>query len=200
MPPEVQALVNSVWGWARFWFLPRLWSALLIAFVAYLLVRWLDGRWVSWLRPALIGARDRSAAQSVWRQVRLLALPRFAARLFISLGAAWLIAERFQVPREVILSVLLMALIAILWAMRHLLSDVFAGYALVIDDVLAEGDWLSCSLGEGVVERVTWFGVHLRTNNGTQVVLPHRALRGTVLKVRRQTESAQVLPTAQQRR
>ncbi len=191
MPPEFQAWLTSAVGWGRFWLLPRLGSALLIALVTFLLIRWVEGQWVSWLRPLLLGARDRSPSQAVWRQVRLLALPRTLTRLFLILAAAWLIAERFQVPREVIFGLLLLALITTLWVMRHLFTDLAAGYALIMDDVLSEGDWLSCSLGEGTVERITWFAVQLRTNDGTQLIVPHRALRGTVLKVRRQAPNLQ---------
>ncbi|MFA0752518.1 MAG: hypothetical protein IMHGJWDQ_000272 [Candidatus Fervidibacter sp.] len=185
MPPELQAFLFSSVGWVRFWLLPRLMSAALIAFAAYLFIRWLDGRWQSWLRPILIGARDRSAVQTVWRQTRLLALPRTFSRIVVFLAALWLIAERFQVPNQVIAGMLLFALFVVLWAFRHLFADLSAGYVLVLEDTLSEGDWVSSSFGEGMVERIGWFAVHLRTNNGTQIVIPHRALASTALKVHR---------------
>lgn len=185
MPPELQAVLVNFIGWFRFWFIPRLWSAVVIAFVACLLVRWLDGRWHSWLRPVLISARDRSASQSVWRQVRILALPRTLTRIVVAILAGWMIFERFGVPREIILWGLTIAVVAVLWAMRHLLSDLTAGYSLVLDDTLAEGDRVSSPLGEGVVERISWFAVYLRTDDGTLMVIPHRAMRGSVVKVRR---------------
>lgn len=189
MPPELQMLLTSIFGWFRFWLLPRLWSAVVIAFVAYLLIRWLDGRWHSWLRPVLISARDRSASQSVWRQVRILALPRTLTRIVIAILASWMIFERFGVPREIILWGLTIAVASFLWGMRHLFSDLTAGYSLVLDDALAEGDQISSPLGEGVVERISWFAVYLRTNDKTLVVIPHRAMRSSVIKVRRLTST-----------
>ncbi len=187
MPPELQLLLTNISGWFRFWFLPRLWSAVVIAFVAYLLVRWLDGRWHSWLRPVLVSGRDRSASQSVWRQVRILALPRILTRIVIAILAGWMIFERFGVTREIILWGLTIVVASFLWAMRHLFSDLTAGYSLVLDDTLAEGDQISSPLGEGVVERISWFAVYLRNNDGTLVVIPHRAIRGSVIKIRRPT-------------
>ncbi len=189
MPPELQMLLTSIFGWFRFWLLPRLWSAVVIAFVAYLLIRWLDGRWHSWLRPVLISARDRSASQSVWRQVRILALPRTLTRIVIAILASWMMFERFGVPREIILWGLTIAVASFLWGMRHLFSDLTAGYSLVLDDALAEGDQISSPLGEGVVERISWFAVYLRTNDKTLVVIPHRAMRSSVIKVRRLTST-----------
>ncbi len=190
MPPELQLLLTNILGWFRFWFLPRLWSAAVIAFVAYLLARWLDGRWHSWLRSVLISARDRSASQSVWRQVRILALPRTLTRIVLTVLAGWMIFERFGVPREIILWALTIVVAAVLWAMRHLLSDLTAGYSLVLDDALAEGDQISSPLGEGVVERISWFAVYLRTDGGTLIVIPHRAIRGSVIKVHRSETTA----------
>lgn len=189
MPPELQLLLTNISGWFRFWFLPRLWSAVVIAFVAYLLVRWLDGRWHSWLRPVLVSGRDRSASQSVWRQVRILALPRILTRIVIAILAGWMIFERFGVTREIILWGLTIVVASFLWAMRHLFSDLIAGYSLVLDDTLAEGDQISLPLGEGVVERISWFAVYLRNNDGTLVVIPHRAIRGSVIKIRRPTST-----------
>jgi len=189
MPPELQLLLTNISGWFRFWFLPRLWSAVVIAFVAYLLVRWLDGRWHSWLRPVLVSGRDRSASQSVWRQVRILALPRILTRIVIAILAGWMIFERFGVTREIILWGLTIVVASFLWVMRHLFSDLIAGYSLVLDDTLAEGDQISSPLGEGVVERISWFAVYLRNNDGTLVVIPHRAIRGSVIKIRRPTST-----------
>jgi len=150
-----------------------------------LLSRWFDGMWHKWLRPALISSRERSASQSVWRQVRILSLPRFLTRVTLSLIAGWMIAERFGVPREIVLWGLTIVIAATLWCIRHLLSDLVAGYSLVLDDALAEGDQISSPLGEGVVERISWFAVYLRSNDGVQIVIPHRAIRGNVIKVRR---------------
>lgn len=193
MPPEVQLLLTNILGWLRFWLLPRLWSAVVIAFVAYLLARWLDGRWHSWLRSVLISARDRSASQSVWRQVRILALPRTLTRIVLIVLAGWMIFERFGIPREIILWGLTITVASFLWAMRHLLSDLTAGYSLVLDDTLAEEDQISSPLGEGIVERISWFAVYLRTNDGTLIVIPHRAMRGSVIKVRRPTSATKVM-------
>lgn len=190
MPPELQLFLTNILGWFRFWFLPRVWSSAVIAFVAYLLVRWLDGRWHSWLRPVLVSGRDRSASQSVWRQVRILTLPRTLTRIVATVLAGWMIFERFGAPREVILWGLTIAVATVLLATRHLLSDLTAGYSLVLDDTLAEGDQISTQLGEGVVERISWFAVYLRTDGGNLIVIPHRAMRSSVIKVRRPTSPA----------
>lgn len=189
MTLELQLLLTNLWGWFRFWLLPKLWSAVIVVFVAYLLVRWLDGRWYNWLRPILISARNRSASQSVWRQVRILSLPRTLTRIVVAILAGWVIFERFGVPREVILWGLTVVVASFLWGMRHLFSDLTAGYSLVLDDTLAEGDQISSPLGEGVVERISWFAVYLRTDEGTLVVIPHRAVKNTVIKVRRLTSN-----------
>jgi len=191
MPSDLQAMLQplllNLVGWFRFWLLPRLWSAAIILFVAYLLSRWFDSMWHKWLRPALISSRDRSASQSVWRQVRILTLPRTLTRIVIFTVAGWMIAERFGVPREIVLWGLTIIVAATLWCIRHLLSDLVAGYSLVLDDILAEGDQISSPLGEGVVERISWFAVYLRGNDGVQIIIPHRAMRGNVIRVRRPT-------------
>jgi len=199
MAPDLQSMLQplllNLIGWFRFWFLPRLLSAVVIIFAAYLLSRWFDGMWHKWLRPVLVSSRDRSASQSVWRQIRLLSLPRTLTRIALFLLAGWMIAERFGVPREIVLWGLTIVIAATLWCMRHLLSDLIAGYSLVLDDTLAEGDQISSPLGEGIVERISWFAVYLRSNDGVQIVIPHRAIRGNVIKVRRPTSN--VKTTAQ---
>jgi small-conductance mechanosensitive channel len=191
MPPDLQAMLQplllNIVGWFRFWFLPRLLSAAVIIFIAYLLSRWFDGMWHKWLHPILVSSRDRSASQSVWRQVRILALPRTLTRIALFLIAGWMIAERFGAPREIILWGLTIIVAATLWSIRHLLSDLVAGYSLVLDDTLAEGDQISSPLGEGTVERISWFAIYLRGNNGVQIVIPHRAMRGNIIKVRQPT-------------
>lgn len=194
MPPELNLLLTSVFGWFRFWLLPRLWSALVIALFAYFLIRWFDGRWHNWLHPLLIASRERSASQSVWRQVRILALPKTLTRIFVWVVVFWLILERFEFPREIILWGLTIIVASTLWAMRHLLFDLTEGYSLVLDDALAEGDQISSPFGEGVVERISWFALYLRTNDGTQIVVPHRNLRGNVIKVRRSPSVTKTLP------
>ncbi|MCS7264556.1 MAG: mechanosensitive ion channel family protein [Armatimonadetes bacterium] len=185
MPPELQFLLMNALGWLRFWLLPRLWSVAIIAFVAYLLIRWLDGRWYSWLRPILLSSRERSPSQSVWRQVRILALPRTLTRIVVWIITFWLILERFGVPREIILWGLTIVVISVLWSIRHLISDLTSGYSLILDDAIVEGDQISSAFGEGIVERVSWFAVHLRASNGTQIIVPHRAITGNIIKVRR---------------
>jgi small-conductance mechanosensitive channel len=191
MTPDLQAIMQplllNLVGWFRFWFLPRLLSAAVIIFAAYLLSRWLDGMWHKWLRPVLVSSRDRSASQSVWRQARILALPRTLTRIVIFTVAGWIIAERFGAPREIVLWGLTIIVAAILWSIRHLLSDLVAGYSLVLDDALAEGDQISSPLGEGRVERISWFAVYLRGNDGVQIVIPHRAMRGNAIKILRST-------------
>ncbi len=189
MPPDLQAMLQplllNIVGWFRFWFLPRVLSSAFIIFVAYFLSRWFDGMWHKWLRPVLVSSRDRSASQSVWRQVRILTLPRTLTRVVIFTVAGWMIAERFEVSREIVLWGLTIVVAATLWCIRHLLLDLVSGYSLVLDDTLAEGDQISSPLGEGVVERISWFAVYLRGNDGVQIVIPHRAMRGNVIKVRR---------------
>jgi small-conductance mechanosensitive channel len=107
-----------------------------------------------------------------------------------------MIAERFGVPREIVLWGLTIIVAATLWCIRHLLSDLVAGYSLVLDDALAEGDQISSPLGEGVVERISWFAVYLRNNDGVQIVIPHRAMRGNVIRVRRRTSDVKATQQA----
>ncbi|MFA0747547.1 mechanosensitive ion channel domain-containing protein [Fervidibacter sp.] len=200
MAPDLQSMLQplllNLVGWLRFWFLPRFLSAAVIIFIAYLLSRWFDGMWHKWLRPVLVSSRDRSASQSVWRQIRILSLPRTLTRVVLFLIAGWMIAERFGVPREIVLWGLTIFVAATLWCIRHLLSDLVAGYSLVLDDALAEGDQISSPLGEGVVERISWFAVYLRSNDGVQIVIPHRAMRGNVIRVRRRTSDVKATQQA----
>ncbi|MCS7192494.1 MAG: mechanosensitive ion channel family protein [Armatimonadetes bacterium] len=194
MPTELQLFLTNAIGWLRFWLLPKLWSAIIIAFFAYLLIRWLDGRWHSWLRPALTSTnKNRSASQSVWRQVRILALPRAITRIAVIALAGWMILEGFGAPREIILWGLTIIVVSVLWAIRHLLSDLTAGYSLIFDDTLAEGDQISSSFGEGVVERISWFAVYLRTKDGTQIVIPHKALMSNVFKIHRSPSTTRTI-------
>jgi len=200
MAPDLQSMLQplllNLVGWLRFWFLPRFLSAAVIIFIAYLLSRWFDGMWHKWLRPVLVSSRDRSASQSVWRQIRILSLPRTLTRVVLFLIAGWMIAERFGVPREIVLWGLTIIVAATLWCIGHLLSDLVAGYSLVLDDALAEGDQISSPLGEGVVERISWFAVYLRSNDGVQIVIPHRAMRGNVIRVRRRTSDVKATQQA----
>lgn len=181
----LQPLLSAVLGWSRFWLLPRLWYAAVVAFIAYLLVRWLDGMWVNWLRPLLVSSRERSPSQAVWRQVRILSLPRTLTRIALAIVAGWMVVERFGAPREIVLWGLTISILASLWLARHLISDLIAGYCLVLDDAIVEGDQISTPLGEGTVERISWFAVYLRSSDGVQIVIPHSAMKSNVIKVRR---------------
>lgn len=188
MPSDLQTILqlvlSNLGGWFRFWFLPRLWSAAITLFIAHLLVRWLDSMWYSWLRPFLVSSRKRSTSQAVWRQARILSLPKTLTRVMLYLIAVWFIAERFGVPRDIILWSSAIVTVAVLWSVRHLISDMVASYSLILDDAIVEGDLVSSPFGEGTVERVTWFAVHLRANDGTKIIVPCRAMKSNAVKVR----------------
>lgn len=184
-----QIWLSNILGWLQFWFAPRFLRSILILLIAYIFVRWMERCWQSWLHSALVSGSDRKASQAVWRRVRLLSITSIVTRTLFGIAAAWLVAEQFTVPREVLLWVLSAAAIGFLWTARHLLVDLAAGYALVLDDTLMDGDQISAPFGEGTVERITWFAVYIRTSDGTQLVVPHQTIRNIVLKVRRVTKS-----------
>lgn len=184
-----QSWLNNIVGWVQFWFVPRLARSLLILVAAYFLSRWLESRWTAWLRPTLVTVRDRDAAQVVWRRVRLTSLPTILTRALLGVAAAWLVGEQFGVPREILVWGLSVLVVGFFWTARHLLADLAAGYALTLDDALMEGDHVAASFGEGTVERVTWFAVHLRASDGTNLIVPHRMVRCTPLKVKRATKA-----------
>ncbi len=186
-----QSWLNNVVGWVQFWFVPRLFRSLVILLAAYFLSRWLESRWTAWLRPTLVAVRDRDAAQAAWRRVRLLSLPFLVTQTLLWLAAGWLVAEQFGAPREILLWGLSILAVGFFWTARHLLADLAAGYALILDDTFMDGDQISAPFGEGTVERVTWFAVHLRTEDGTRLIVPHRTVRGDPLKVKRAAKATQ---------
>ncbi|GBD00128.1 hypothetical protein HRbin17_02665 [bacterium HR17] len=196
VPTEVQVWLDGVVGWLRFWLLPRFGRALLIAFAAWLVARWMEGRWHAWLRPLIIAARDREPAEMLWRRVRLVTLPTTVTRILVSGVALWLIAEMFGVPRLAVLWAAATVTLSVLWAGRHLLADLAAGYSSLIDDTLMRGDYIELPFAEGVVERVTWLSVFLRLDDGSFVIVPHRVVRGTAVKIRRQRSTPNIATTA----
>ncbi|MFA0759258.1 MAG: hypothetical protein PVTTEEND_001032 [Candidatus Fervidibacter sp.] len=177
--------LNNAIGWLRFWLLPKVGQALLLWLLTWLIARWLNRCWRAWLHPALVIGRDRDAARAVWRQRQVLALPSVITNAILGVLAGWLTAELFGVPREALLWGIVVATLLLFWVGRYVLLDLAAGYALLLDDVLVPGDRLSLPFGEGMVERMTPFHVHLRLNDETLLVVPHRLLRGAPIKVQR---------------
>lgn len=185
MHPEGFWWLNGVIGWLRFWLIPRLLRTLLIWLVAWLIVWLLDRCFRVWLHPTLVGAKDRDAAKAIWRQRQILAMPGVLSRGIVGALVIWLTAELFGVPREGLLWAFAAGALGVFWAGRSILLDLAAGYALLLDDVVIEGDRLALPYGEGTVERMTLFHVHLRLNEGTTLVIPHHILRGGPIKVQR---------------
>ena len=177
--------VNNAVGWLRFALLPRLWQVLVIWVIAWLVVRLSDYCWQVRLRPTLVGAKDRDVAHALWRRRQILALPSSVTRLVVWGLAVWLTAELFGVPREGLFWGFATATLFVFWSGRYVLVDLAAGYALLLDDVVATGDRISTPFGEGAVEGITLFHVHLHLNDETVLVIPHRLLRGAPMKVRR---------------
>ncbi len=185
MPSHELWWLNSAIGWLRFWLIPRLLQTLLIWLVGWLVVRLFDRCWQVWLHPTLIGSQNRDAARAIWRQRQILALPAVLTRAIVGALAIWLTAELFGVPREGLFWAFAAATLFVFWAGRSILLDLAAGYTLLWDDVVVPSDRLSLPFGEGTVERVTPFHVHLRLNEGTTLVIPHHILRGAPIKVQR---------------
>lgn len=177
--------VNNAVGLLRWTLLPRLGQSLVIWFVAWLVVRLSDHCWQVWLRPTLVGAKDRDVAHALWRRRQILSLPSSVTRWVVWGLAVWLTAELFGVPREALFWGFATATLLVFWSGRYVLVDLAAGYTLLLDDVVAMGDQISTPFGEGAVEGITLFHVHLHLDDETVLVIPHRLLRGAPMKVRR---------------
>jgi small-conductance mechanosensitive channel/CRP-like cAMP-binding protein len=68
------------------------------------------------------------------------------------------------------------------FALRELLSDVFAGIALSIERPFATGDWIEVDGVSGKVEEMTWRAVRLVSTEGITIMVPNGNIAGETFR------------------
>jgi len=138
--------------------------------VAGLLVGW---RLITMLGTTILArARRKSAALDEI----VVSLSIGAARLILVTVAALYIAKAFSLPTNSIIAGFGISGIAVAFAAKETLSNVFGAGILVADRPFRRGDWIAAGTVEGAVEHVGIRSTRLRTIEDTVIVVPNGKL------------------------
>ncbi len=192
----LQDWVRSLSGWFLYWLVPRLIRSVLILLVVRVIQSWSESLWRNWLSPVLVGARERTPHQAVFRRQLLLTVPVSLTRWLLFLGAIWLIAEQFAVPREILIFLFLLAFALLLWSAGDRLGDWFSGFAMALDDCLIPGDHLELPSVTGEAVRWGSFGVSVKGDDGRIFYIPFRILYQQILIIGKQTAATEPPPSS----
>ena len=118
----------------------------------------------------LVSRAQRTAGSSDDLVVNLLLA---CARLAIIVSAALTIAYLFSIPTSNILAGLGIGGLAVAFASRETLSNVFGAGILVADRPFRSGDWISSKYAEGFVEGVGIRSTRVRTAQDSIIVIPN---------------------------
>jgi MscS family membrane protein len=121
---------------------------------------------------ALEGARRKSGALDEI----VVSLSVGAARVAIIVIAALYIANAYSLPTNSIIAGFGISGIAVAFAAKETLSNVFGAGILVADRPFRRGDWIAAGAVEGTVEHVGIRSTRLRTIEDTVIVVPNGKL------------------------
>ena len=138
--------------------------------VAGLLVGW---RLITMLGTTILArAKRRSGALDEI----IVSLSVGAARLVLISVAALYIANAFSLPTNSIIAGFGISGIAVAFAAKETLSNVFGAGILVADRPFRRGDWIAAGAVEGTVEHVGIRSTRLRTIEDTVIIVPNGKL------------------------
>lgn len=152
-----------------------------IAFAFELLVLLLNYQFNRWLAPALAADTKRNPSWRMQRRERLRRTARSVIRAVVYLAGLLVVLEVFKAPTSSwttpLYVVLVVAAVVGASACRGLLGDAAAGYAILLDDLLAPGDQVDLDGTAGTVESVGWRTTRIRLASGHRRTLGNRCLR-----------------------
>jgi small-conductance mechanosensitive channel len=143
-----------------------------------------SGIWM-WLALAWLAAR---CCDALLRRVTLVSrsgapFPRLLTDLLravlFAAAAMTILLFVFDQPATGLITVSSVVIAAIGFALRNVISDVFAGIALGIDHPYRIGDWIETAQGSaGKVSEITWRTTRLTDRNGFVIIVPNGLAAG----------------------
>jgi small-conductance mechanosensitive channel len=124
------------------------------------------------------GVADRAASLS---DDILFSLLLAAARLMVVLAAMLMTADYLSIPASSIIAGLGIGGLALAFASRETLSNVFGAGILVADRPFRRGDWIVAGDVEGAIEQVGIRSTRVRTADGSVMVVPNGTLADSVI-------------------
>ncbi len=111
----------------------------------------------------------------------LFSLLLAAARLMVVLAAMLMTADYLSIPASSIVAGLGIGGLALAFASRETLSNVFGAGILVADRPFRRGDWIIAGDVEGAIEQVGIRSTRVRTADGSVMVVPNGTLADSVI-------------------
>lgn len=111
----------------------------------------------------------------------LVTLLLAAARLVVVGGATLMSADFLSIPASSIVAGLGIGGLALAFASRETLSNVFGAGILVADRPFRRGDWIHAGEVQGAVEHVGIRSTRVRTSDGSVMVVPNGTLADSVI-------------------
>jgi MscS family membrane protein len=103
------------------------------------------------------------------------------ARITIVFVAAIKIAYYFSIPTDRILAGIGISGLAIAFASRETLTNLFGAGVIMADRPFRRGDWIDCSFAQGFIEDMGIRSTRVRTADDSVVVVPNGKLAGAII-------------------
>jgi moderate conductance mechanosensitive channel len=164
-----------------------LFELLLVLIRRYILAR---------LRPILLRDAGDPPALRVQRRRLLLMVPIFLSRALMYVLALLIILRIFGLQTWAELLPLVLATVGVtLVAFYQPLRDAAQGYLLLYDHLYTRGDHVLIAGREGIVQEVGLRWTHLHAMDGTEILVPHSAVREVVNYSRGKRPAAEEAPS-----
>ncbi|MEN9677931.1 MAG: hypothetical protein RIS76_3827 [Verrucomicrobiota bacterium] len=142
-----------------------------------------SGAFLAWHIISMLAKALGTRAARTERASDDLAITLFlaCARITIVFVAAIKIAYHFSIPTDRILAGIGISGLAIAFASRETLTNLFGAGVIMADRPFRRGDWIDCSFAEGFIEDMGIRSTRVRTADDSVVVVPNGRLAGAII-------------------
>jgi MscS family membrane protein len=124
---------------------------------------------------------ERAAAKGAALDNIMMSLAFGAIKLGLVVGGLVFIAIELSLPYNSLLASLSIGGLAVAFASRETLSNIFGAGILAIDRPFKRGDWIVAGDAQGVVEQVGIRSTRIRTGQDSLIVIPNGKLSDAIL-------------------
>jgi MscS family membrane protein len=138
---------------------------------------------LAWYVVSLVGGVLQARAARTARSSDDLAVSLLlaCARIAIVFIAVIKIAYYFSLPTESVLAGVGLGGLAVAFASRETLTNLFGAGVIMADRPFRRGDWIDCSFARGFIEDVGIRSTRVRTADDSLVVVPNGKLAGAII-------------------
>ncbi len=141
------------------------------------------GAYLAWYIVSLVGGVLQARAARTVRSGDDLAVSLLlaCARIAIVFAAIINIAYYFSMPTSSVLAGVGLGGLAVAFASRETLTNLFGAGVIMADRPFRRGDWIDCNFASGFIEDVGIRSTRVRTADDSLVVVPNGKLAGAII-------------------